>query len=353
MIPPSRPNIIRLTDESVMVRWTVPPNEGLPIEFFKVQFKEADKKGSRWKTIDEDIPTHIRSYEVTGLKSSQTYRFRIAAVYSNNDNKLGPNSGRFILEKEQPKKKPTYSPVIEVAEAVSQSAVMIQWKYPDLDSVPPEGFFIYYRSTTSAGDYNKVTVLGGNTRSHIVTHLLPETHYDLKMQAFNMQGTSDFSRILTVRTQGSIVYNPPSNRLHNGNSKEVGDLNNSLEPLDVVSSDTAVSNDMLYVVVGSVLGGFTVLVVLLVALYQCRQRTSTDVDRNPSWSDANHVVVNGKPINNDNGNTIHHQVSPNNHLHYLNHQHKIHSNGYITETHLPYYVDRNQKVSCIIKLLSI
>lgn len=32
-----------------------------------------------------------------------------------------------------------------------------------------------------------MTVLGGNTRTHIVTHLLPETHYDLKMQAFNMQ----------------------------------------------------------------------------------------------------------------------------------------------------------------------
>jgi hypothetical protein len=60
-------------------------------------------------------------------------------------------------------------------------------KYPELDSVPLEGFFIYYRSTTSAGDYTKVTVLGGNTRTHIVTHLLPETHYDLKMQSFNMQ----------------------------------------------------------------------------------------------------------------------------------------------------------------------
>ena len=98
MIPPSRPNIIRLTDESVMVRWTVPPNKGLPIEFFKVQFKEADKKGSRWKTIDEDVPTHIRSYEVTGLKSSQTYRFRIAAVYSNNDNKLGTTRGIVVLQ---------------------------------------------------------------------------------------------------------------------------------------------------------------------------------------------------------------------------------------------------------------
>lgn len=128
MIPPTRPNITRLTDESVMVRWSVPPNEGLPIEFFKVQYKEADKRGSRWKTIDEDIPSHIRSYEVNGLKPGQTYRFRIAAVYSNNDNKLGPNSGRFLLEKEAPKRKPGYSPLIDVAEAVSQSAVMIQWK---------------------------------------------------------------------------------------------------------------------------------------------------------------------------------------------------------------------------------
>ena len=64
----------RLTDESVMVRWSVPSNQGLPIQFFKVQFKEADKRGIRWKTIDEDIPSHIRSYEVTGLKAGFTYR---------------------------------------------------------------------------------------------------------------------------------------------------------------------------------------------------------------------------------------------------------------------------------------
>ena len=74
MIPPSRPNMTRLTDESVMVRWSVPSNQGLPIQFFKVQFKEADKRGIRWKTIDEDIPSHIRSYEVTGLNAGFTYR---------------------------------------------------------------------------------------------------------------------------------------------------------------------------------------------------------------------------------------------------------------------------------------
>jgi len=331
MIPPSRPNMTRLTDESVMVRWSVPSNQGLPIQFFKVQFKEADKRGIRWKTIDEDIPSHIRSYEVTGLKAGFTYRFRIAAVYSNNDNKLGPNSGRFLLEKEQPKRKPAFGPVIEVAESVSRSAVEIQWKYPELDDVPVEGFFIYYRSTTSAGEYAKVTVLGSNTRSHIVTHLLPETHYDLKMQAFNMQGTSEFSRIVTAKTLGSTVYaqdySPTqrgSNGLnsfhHHGQQTSLED-DQSLERLDNVSSDSSVSTDTLYMVMGSVLGGLTVLVVLLVALYQCRQKTPQRGVQS-SWTDIN--SLSGKTaITNENGNIITASGSP------LPYHHKIH-NGHST-----------------------
>jgi hypothetical protein len=94
MIPPSRPNITRLTDSSVMVRWGVPPNDGLPIQFFKVQYREMTKtgngrrrggsgarsrgpqgKGSRWMTSNEDIPPHIRSYEVDGLETDCTYRY--------------------------------------------------------------------------------------------------------------------------------------------------------------------------------------------------------------------------------------------------------------------------------------
>lgn len=96
MIPPSRPNITRLTDSSVMVRWGVPPNNGLPIQFFKVQYCEmtragngkrrgggsgarsrgpSESKGSRWMTSNEDIPPHIRSYEVDGLETDHTYRY--------------------------------------------------------------------------------------------------------------------------------------------------------------------------------------------------------------------------------------------------------------------------------------
>lgn len=101
MIPPSRPNITRLSDSSVMVRWGVPLNDGLPIQFFKVQYREMTRngngrrrgggsgarsrgpspgKGSRWMTNNEDIAPHIRSYEVNGLLTDHTYRY--IAVHS-------------------------------------------------------------------------------------------------------------------------------------------------------------------------------------------------------------------------------------------------------------------------------
>lgn len=70
MVPPTRPEISRLSEDSVMVRWDVPPNDGLPIQFFKVQYREVgDSTTEIWNTIDDDIAAHIKSYAVNGLKT--------------------------------------------------------------------------------------------------------------------------------------------------------------------------------------------------------------------------------------------------------------------------------------------
>lgn len=82
MVPPSRPNVTRLSDRSVMVRWQVPPNDGLSIMFFKVQHREIEanetgkgkSSGNRWMTSNEDIPPHIRSYEVDRLETNRYYK---------------------------------------------------------------------------------------------------------------------------------------------------------------------------------------------------------------------------------------------------------------------------------------
>lgn len=65
---------------------------------------------------------------------------------------------------------------------------------------PVDGFYVYYRMTSSAGDYVKATIEGENTRAFIITHLLPDNAYDIKLQAFTVGAASDFSAILTHKT---------------------------------------------------------------------------------------------------------------------------------------------------------
>lgn len=136
MYPPSKPNITGISDEAVVVRWTV-QNKGLPIRFFKVQYKELVPANShdhhrgkgKWMTDNTDIESHIRSYQVNNLKPDHWYRFRIAAVYNNSDNKNSPNSEKFHLRKlDFDKRNPLPVPLITKTESINTTAVKIYWK---------------------------------------------------------------------------------------------------------------------------------------------------------------------------------------------------------------------------------
>lgn len=269
MIPPTRPNITRLSDKSVMVRWSVPINDGLPIQFFKVQYRELGGpggrgRGSRWMTSNEDIPPHIRSYEVDNLETDHIYRFRIAAVYSNNDNKLGPNSARFHLHRGSPtNRSPLSPPSLTHTEAISPSAIQIHWQYLNSVLAPVDGFYVYYRTTSSAGDYIKATVEGENTRSFIITHLLPDTAYDIKLQAFTVGAASDFSAILTHKTlKEQNVVSPPIV---------------TQEPGVGLTSEGS-SNNQLFVLVGVAVGGVIVLIAVVAGICIVKNRSSANTD---------------------------------------------------------------------------
>lgn len=139
MVPPNRPIISRLNDQAVVVRWSVPNNNGLPILFFKVQYREVGpansndlhtkNRGSKWKTTNADIPSNIKVYDVTNLKPDHIYKFRIAAVYSNNDNKLSPSSEKFHLKMmDFDTKNPLPIPIIKYTEPVNATSAKIHWE---------------------------------------------------------------------------------------------------------------------------------------------------------------------------------------------------------------------------------
>lgn len=137
MVPPSKPNITRLSDTSVMVRWNVPENDGMEIRLFKVQYREVSSndpdrvdsaKNSKWDTVTDDIGPNVNTYEVDNLYTDSVYKFRVAAIYKNNDNKLGPNSAKFHLQRGPfLGSNPLPTPNLTHTDAVNETTIKIYW----------------------------------------------------------------------------------------------------------------------------------------------------------------------------------------------------------------------------------
>lgn len=208
MVPPSRPNITRLSDEKVMVRWSVPSRESLPIQFFKVQYRSLGEtpkatKRSQWMTSNEDIPPNVRMYEVDNLKPNNYYRFRIAAVYSNNDNQLSNVSKNFQLlsgSRLDPTKSHLIAPNLTSVEPISETAVVLHWLFPVKPTTPVDGFYAYYRPASTAGEYYKATVDGMDKRHFKIENLEAGTAYEFKLQSYTSSAASDFLSIITGKT---------------------------------------------------------------------------------------------------------------------------------------------------------
>lgn len=232
MVPPSRPNVTRLSDDSVMLRWNVPKNDGLPILFFKVQYRMVgDGSGNipreSWQTTNENVPYgkqrererererdrdhhHEPAYagvknftsSVTGLRPDRYYRFRIMAVYSNNDNKESNTSIKYFLQRGAAKSNLPVPELLSI-EPYSESAVLLHWTLSPVDGQVHyiDGYYVYYRPAASAAEYLKASVDGSHTRKFKIDLLEPGTAYEFKLQTFNTHAASEFSEIRQGRTK--------------------------------------------------------------------------------------------------------------------------------------------------------
>lgn len=275
LLPPSKPVVTKSTDTSVLLGWTVTQNGSLPVVFFKVQYKEiVDGKKSRWKTVDEEIPLRSRSYEVLSLKSGATYQFRIAAVYSNHDNKNGPVSDRFVLKTGSSvsgRSRALVSVPMIVDIRANISSFLVVWQYQPTERVPVEGFKISYRPYGSDVDYQSVKVTGPGIRRATITDLKPDTAYSIHMSCFNADGESNSSISVFRKTIG--LFESSATPL---------DEKGFLDPTDnrQTTTTTAVrayystnrintyaSNELLFIVLGVVLG--VMMLVLCVVMVTC------------------------------------------------------------------------------------
>ncbi|XP_078674782.1 cell adhesion molecule-related/down-regulated by oncogenes-like isoform X2 [Branchiostoma floridae x Branchiostoma belcheri] len=285
---PSKPRISRASDTSVYVSWVPRSNGGSPITAFKVQYKKiTDGSKERWRTASDKIPPTTLSYQVKTLQPGQTYRFRVIAINGLGESRQSQQSSQYSVEGQAVKghvSRPVVGPHITEILAVSPTSISVRWKYMAIDNVPIDGFYIYHRETDSDNekDFVQTVVNGVGVRSFRLDRLQPEVMYDIKMQCFNRAGSSDFSNVmmketLPITSLGTVPM--PVNDAEAGHGNGGGGGGSGPVDVNIYGGapeknspvlSTRASSDMLYLILGVVLGVMVLVLIIFIAMCMWR-----------------------------------------------------------------------------------
>ncbi|XP_004469303.2 cell adhesion molecule-related/down-regulated by oncogenes [Dasypus novemcinctus] len=276
---PDRPTVSTASETSVYVTWIPRANGGSPITAFKVEYKRM--RNSEWLVAAEDIPPSKLSVEVRSLEPGSTYKFRVIAInhYGESFRSAASRPYQVAGFPNRFSNRPVTGPHIAYTEAVSDTQIMLKWTYipSSNNNTPIQGFYIYYRPTDSDNDSDyKRDVVEGSKQWHMIGHLQPETSYDIKMQCFNEGGESEFSNVMICETKvkrvpGASEYpvkdlsTPPNSAGSGGN---VG-----------LAAGPARSSDMLYLIVGCVLGVMVLILMALIAMCLWKNRQQSTIQK--------------------------------------------------------------------------
>ncbi|XP_026527223.1 cell adhesion molecule-related/down-regulated by oncogenes isoform X2 [Notechis scutatus] len=285
---PDRPTISTASETSVYVTWIPRANGGSPITSFKVEYKRVNRN-NEWLIAADNISPSKLSVEVDNLDPGTAYKFRVIAVNNYGESPRSSPSRPYNVAgfTNRYSNRPIAGPHIAYTEAVSDTQIMLKWTYitSSNNNTPIQGFYIYYRPTDSDNDSDyKRDVVEGTKLWHLISHLQPETSYDIKMQCYNEGGESDYSNVMICETKvkrspGASEYpvkdlSTPPNFPDRGIGNNAGQPNGSMR-----------SGNMLYLIVACVLGVMVFILIVFIAmcLWKNRQQNALQKYDPPSY----------------------------------------------------------------------
>uniref|UniRef100_G3TXW6 Brother of CDO n=1 Tax=Loxodonta africana TaxID=9785 RepID=G3TXW6_LOXAF len=262
---PDRPTISMASETSVYVTWIPRGNGGFPIQSFRVEYKKLKKVGD-WILATSAIPPSRLSVEITGLEKGTSYKFRVRALNMLGESEPSAPSRPYMVSGYSGRvyERPVAGPYITFTDAVNETTIMLKWMYipASNNNTPIHGFYIYYRPTDSDNDSDyKKDMVEGDRYWHSISHLQPETSYDIKMQCFNEGGESEFSNVMICETKENRYPGhlpPPTLAPAQPPPPE------TLERPMGTGAMVARSSDLPYLIVGIVLGSVVLIIVAFI-----------------------------------------------------------------------------------------
>ncbi|MEE6514687.1 hypothetical protein FKM82_023018 [Ascaphus truei] len=281
---PDRPTISMASETSVYVTWIPRGNGGFPVQSFRVEYKKLKQPGD-WVLATRDIPPSRLSVEIAELEKGTSYKFRVRALNILGESHPSAPSKPYVVSgySNRVYERPVTGPYITFTEAVNDTTIMLKWMYTPAsnNNTPIHGFYIYYRPTDSDNDSDyKKDVVEGDRYWHSISHLQPETSYDIKMQCFNEGGESEFSNVMICETKARKSSAQPGRLpllLVPSPQPPPSSGNGALG----TGATVARSSDLPYLIVGVVLGSIVLIIVAFIPVCLWRawskQKQTTDI----------------------------------------------------------------------------
>ncbi|XP_066475169.1 brother of CDO [Tiliqua scincoides] len=265
---PDRPTISIASETSVYVTWIPRGNGGFPIQSFRVEYKKLKKLGD-WVLATSDIPPSRLSVEIMGLEKGISYKFRVRALNILGESEPSAASRPYVVSgySNRAYERPVAGPYITFTDAINETTIMLKWMYISAsnNNTPIHGFYIYYRPTDSDNDSDyKKDVVEGDRYWHSISHLQPETSYDIKMQCFNEGGESEFSNVMICETKARKSAGLPGRLPPSTESPQQHPSLNSGHNVLGAGAMVARSSDLPYLIVGVVLVSVVLIIVAFI-----------------------------------------------------------------------------------------
>ncbi|XP_041613289.1 brother of CDO isoform X1 [Vulpes lagopus] len=285
---PDRPTISMASETSVYVTWIPRGNGGFPIQSFRVEYKKLKKVGD-WILATSAIPPSRLSVEITGLEKGTSYKFRVRALNMLGESEPSAPSRPYVVSSYSGRvyERPVAGPYITFTDAVNETTIMLKWMYipASNNNTPIHGFYIYYRPTDSDNDSDyKKDMVEGDRYWHSISHLQPETSYDIKMQCFNEGGESEFSNVMICETKARKSSGQPGRLPPPTLAPPQLPPPETIERPVGTGAMVARSSDLPYLIVGVVLGSIVLIIVAFIPF--CLWR---------AWSKQKHTTDLGFP----------------------------------------------------------
>ncbi|KAB0364667.1 hypothetical protein FD754_008823 [Muntiacus muntjak] len=285
---PDRPTISMASETSVYVTWIPRGNGGFPIQSFLVEYKKLKKVGD-WILATSAIPPSRLSVEITGLEKGTSYKFRVRALNMLGESEPSTPSRPYVVSGYSSRvyERPVAGPYITFTDAVNETTIMLKWMYipASNNNTPIHGFYIYYRPTDSDNDSDyKKDMVEGDRYWHSISHLQPETSYDIKMQCFNEGGESEFSNVMICETKARKSSGQPGRLPPPTLAPPQPPPPETIERPVGTGAMVARSSDLPYLIVGVVLGSIVLIIVAFIPF--CLWR---------AWSKQKHTTDLGFP----------------------------------------------------------